>query len=796
MANYQLSKTNVFLGGQLKWNLQIESRKDELFIHDFFLSPISKWVNFSRPDDRVFNYTHEENLVRFYKSIQSNFFEPVTDPKLQIKTPIVTDDFEYENTYCDEYDMGLSRASVKMLGKSLQILCPLWLEDFNETNNISFEIEVYTKEKTEEIVVDEYGNSKKETVYKDNVITSEILNLTLSGQNIHDEFVNYFNNYIKNITDNGSIGDKVINIDFKNSKMIADGINLNTGKLDSKNVSYILPNLSSRYRPMMDTDNIIISSFYNNELICKQLFNFNLIFNIEDILSPSVHNQLIGSKLFFNIKAKVDGLDLPVKSFSTDYSKEFEIGNSKIDNITLSTFEDYKYIGLIDKNKITRNIIHWSLTKDNDYIFNLYPKANLNTNIWSEEATYDKNCLNWCNNDILYGNVISCAQDTVNNWVFTVDDGKTCITCDKYNIIDKIRGISSQYYTAFDIGDIFINNILYKNENKRKIYLYINVIEGFEGFLNDSTYGRFPSDSQLVYLKDGTTVCGCIYSMSNNHHNIMIDKDHINVVTYKYITGEVKLKGKTTLDEAMYRYNYATGDIARTTNSSMLLSKQYVDDNGDSHYFEFGKLLNNVVDPIILPFNNSIVKIPQDFNDKQYSTTEINYKKILIPNNYLFRYDGLIKPNFVNFPHLFNEDYIIRKITTKEYNEDTSNVGWKKLLKKGIPATYPSIDYYYLDKRDNIDDEYIYNSKIETHSYNNSFVYVLLNEINLNIVIDRSKDKRSVKENIKNIIKYYYNINDNKLLDYIYNLYEYELTFDYIDNDINMYKYYIKLKLK
>ena len=36
MANYQLSKTNVFLGGQLKWNLQIESRKDELFIIDKF----------------------------------------------------------------------------------------------------------------------------------------------------------------------------------------------------------------------------------------------------------------------------------------------------------------------------------------------------------------------------------------------------------------------------------------------------------------------------------------------------------------------------------------------------------------------------------------------------------------------------------------------------------------------------------------------------------------------------------------------------------------------------------------
>jgi hypothetical protein len=489
----------------------------------------------------------------------------------------------------------------------------------------------------------------------------------------------------------------------------------------------------------------------------------------------------------------VDGQYLPVKSFSTDYSEQFKIGNSKLDDITLSTFEDYKYIGLIDKNKITPNIIHWSLTKNNDYIFNLYPKANLNTNIWSEDATYDKNCLNWCNNDILYGNTISWSQNTgTGNWEFTVKDKKGTSFVSKYDIIDKIREISNEYYTAFDIDDIFVNNISYKNQNKRKIYLYINVITGFKNFLGDGVNGKFPLESQLVYLKHNTTVCGCIYSMSNNYHNIIIDSEYINMVTYRNITNSTI--GKTILDEAMY--NYSGGNISSIINSSMLLSKQYVDDNGDLYYFEFGKLLNNVTDPIILPFNNSIVKIPQDFNDKQYSTTEINYKKILIPNNYLFRYDGLIKPNFVDFLNSSNEDYIIRKITTNEYNEDTSNVGWKKLLKKGIPATYPSIGYYYLNKRDDIDDEYIYNSKIETHSYDNSFVYVLLNEINLNIIMDRSKDKRSVKENIKNIIKYYYNINDNKILDYIYNLYEYELTFDYINNDINMYKYYIKLKLK
>jgi hypothetical protein len=764
MANYQLSKTNVFLGGQLKWNLQIESRKDELFIHDFFLSPISKWVNFSRPDDRVFNYTHEENLVRFYKSIQSNFFEPVTDPKLQIKTPIVTDDLEYENTYCDEYDMGLSRASVTTLGKSLQILCPLWLEDFNETNELSFNINIYTKEKTNEIVRDSDGNPMKdiygnyifEEVYKNNTIVIKTLKLTLSGQDVHDDFVNYFNSYIKNIidVDNGVVGDKVIDIDFKNSKMIAEGINLNTGKLTSKNVSYILPNLSSRFRPMMDTDNIIIGSFYNNEMICKQLFNFNLIFNIEDILLPGIINQIKGQKIYFDITTRIDNQDLLIKSFSYDYGEKFKIGNSKEGINTLSFFEDYNYIGLIDKNKITQNIIHWSLNKDNDYIFNLYPNANYNTNIWSENAEYDPNCLNWCNNDILYG--VDGEYDNVK----------------EYKLLTKIM---NSEYSCFDTGNIYVNNIFYNNKNSEKIYLYINIVNNL---IEDNRLGQYVDRAIPIYEKpfDTNSIYGYIYSFNALYHNIIIDKKHTNKITYKYITSRSTYgTDKNTLDDALYRYS----------TSYIILSL-----NG----FRFERIFKNTHEPIILPFNNSIIKIPQDINDKQYSIKEINYKKVLNPNIYLFRYDGLIKPTFVDYKN--NVDYVIKKITTDEYNNDPKNIGWKKLLKKGVPVIYPSINYFYINEKENITDSFIYDKKIETHHYNDSFVYILMNEINVNIVQDKEKDPRSIKENIKNLINYYYNIVDKDVSNFIYNLYDCEIYFDYVDNNINVYNYNIKLKLK
>ena len=91
MNNYQLTKTNVLLGGQMKWNLQVRGCQDELCVTDFFLSPISKWINYIRPDRPTLNYSHDENIKDLYNTIRGDFFETKLDPRLSVKTPIIVD---------------------------------------------------------------------------------------------------------------------------------------------------------------------------------------------------------------------------------------------------------------------------------------------------------------------------------------------------------------------------------------------------------------------------------------------------------------------------------------------------------------------------------------------------------------------------------------------------------------------------------------------------------------------------------------------------------------------------------
>ena len=260
MNNYQLLSTNVLLGGQMKWNLQINNYGDELYIDDFFLSPISKWIPYSKPDRFSLNYSHDENIKDLYNTIRSDFFETKLDPRLNTKLPIITETPGYIDTYCDMYDMGVSRISKSQMGKSLQIFCPLWLEDFSTDDELSFVISIFTKQtvKDENSVYNEY---------KDLDITKELKLSIKNERDYHNKFIEYFNNYIKNISEDvdgkSIIGDKLINIDLNNSYMSIEGINVENGKKTNKNISYSLPNIISRFKPMMDTDNLIISNFLN-----------------------------------------------------------------------------------------------------------------------------------------------------------------------------------------------------------------------------------------------------------------------------------------------------------------------------------------------------------------------------------------------------------------------------------------------------------------------------------------------------------------------------------------------------
>lgn len=736
MNNYQLASTNISLGGQMMWNLQIKGCKGGLCVNDFFLSPISKWIPYNRPDRDLLNYSHEENIKDLFDTISGDFFETKLDPIFSTKMPIITETPETTNTYCDMYDAGVSRTSILKTGKSLQLFCPVWLEDFNSKKVITFRINMFTKVE---------GNNRGIEIVKD-------LKLNLENEcDYHNRFANYFNNYINNIVDNDNgslIGDKLINIDFDNSYMSIEGVNTQNGQVTNKNISYVLPNLVSRFRPMMDTDDLIISNFANNNIICKQLFNFNFLFDIENLLSHDIFMQMKGEKLFFEVKCLIDGKELELKSFSYDYSEDFNIKDSNPFKKPLDFFEDYNSIQHIDKNKLSPQIIHWSSILDNEYIFNIYPDAIWNTNPWSTETDLDNSCMYWCNNDLMFN-----VEDKYeyNGDVKTGDALLSLII----SLAAPKDGVSK--YSEFKQLGGFTNNIYYNGFDKKTykgydgIKLYINVVRE----LDKRELGSNSNVKKVKLLSTSDQLITVyIYNRVNNTYHIIIDSNNIDDFSFANITKNDNLKH---VNDWIPYFNLH--DFLNSNNNSKLV---YID-------------------------NSMVVRSCNSPAGYEKQTKEINYWKAKIPRYYLFRTDGHIKPNFVNVDNI--KHYMIKKI-----NEDTYRREWDKLVKTKFPALYPSIGYFFIEKIESND------YKFEKKWINDNYIFVVENNLIFDYNENKEIDKDSIKEDLIDLLKSYYNIKDNdiaEIAEYIYSLYNTNIYFDYLNDDsLKEYKYTIKMILK
>ena len=69
MENFQLFRTNILLGGQMKWDLILDSQEDVLIVSDFHLSPISLSSPYNRySDESLLNYSHSDNIKKFYNN--------------------------------------------------------------------------------------------------------------------------------------------------------------------------------------------------------------------------------------------------------------------------------------------------------------------------------------------------------------------------------------------------------------------------------------------------------------------------------------------------------------------------------------------------------------------------------------------------------------------------------------------------------------------------------------------------------------------------------------------------------
>jgi hypothetical protein len=72
----------------------------------------------------------------------------------------------------------------------------------------------------------------------------------------------------------------------------------------------------------MEFDSLLINEFPKNKLIAHQLYNFNLCFNLEDIINPTILNQMIGQSCCVKVRVGTgegNGNMFPIRDFFSNY---------------------------------------------------------------------------------------------------------------------------------------------------------------------------------------------------------------------------------------------------------------------------------------------------------------------------------------------------------------------------------------------------------------------------------------------------------------------------------------------
>lgn len=756
MDNFQLYRTNVLLGGQIKWDLIINSHASKLYVNDFHLSPISDNIPFIyKIDDTLIYKTHQDNVKAYYRSNKGNFYKEGLTAGFTHNWPLINNDDKHLTVYSNIYDMGCRRSKhFNAYKKQFEFLCPVWLEQLNGT--LSFKINV-------------------KNTHSNTILASNTLSLSLNGQEFHDKFVNYFNNYIKFIgVDTGD--DKLLNIQFRNNIANIHGLNVNTGMIQTKPLNNIISNITSRERPLIETDNLLIQSFANNNMICKQLFNFNLCFNIPDILSGGITNIMLGEDVIVSVDVFIDGKQIDKKDFYTNYEyidkKVWSDAGLTLSENVLSYLHDNECIDLINKNKFCQSICHWSLTENTDYIFNVYEGFSglyVSKDDNGDQIIYE--------NEHQYGEALntyikkSDKSQNTNGWTNTIE----------------IR-TWNEFYKYLS------NTITHKTDGT---YIYDN------NFISNIKYEYIPKfESYTFYEQKGIYVLKLLVT---NKLLSMIT----NSIQYTNINGKSLIftyKDDLLLfisnDENDFSYGQFYDSLHAFVNSDDIYAYSY-NEQSIKYLSELYKMMHSRVEPSIIIFNNSL-----SFNNTvspTIETTEIEYYKDDTVYNYVIRYDGHIKPTFTDKPeYLYYKDYASSKLSSSSYAIYGKN-GQEPLFPsigfcaiKKIPNwTFDELPKVYVTEYDEPVD--IYEQTYEYSWFNNNRCIILNDVIKFTYVCTPQEDGtyKLIDDIIYEVIGSYYDIDDNGLVSYIKNQYVYDNDWQYYSNtNVDDYIYNITLKLK
>ena len=784
MQNFQLYRTNVLLGGQMKYDIILGSDNDELVVKDFHITPISKSTPYNKySQDSLLNYTHQENVRNFYKKTSGSFYKDFADPLLTSDWPLPTG---YTGEVCDTtYEMGCRRMSYQLYRKQFEFLCPVWIEKLDSIEDLEFCFKFYS-------------NSSQESL-----IAQKSLTFT-KGSEYHKKFAYYMDSYMKYIGLKDGC-DWVI--DLTNKYSIINGLNVKSGeRIDDLSLPRLYENLKTREKPLIESDNMIIRELENNSLITKQLFNFNFCFNIEDFEMVYVDDLMFKNNIYVTIEVRVKNnpcelVDIfsnyeyiqktvcsPHVLFPSESSKNYIRINATHKNV-LDYLYDYKCASIIYKNKIIQNVCHWSLSEHPEYLFNLYSgfeslikdeysnlysvQSNMGAPIESlvllmgNDINYEKYSpmkhQYWCNvysignpGDSLWGPVLNNLFRYTSKYseIFSVFH-KNCIVRNvRYGV--NINDNNNTFH--FAIMDTTPDKLLINQKYSDKFNSLFDAISS--NYQNDSN----TSNLWKIIKQDNT----CVWYVRNDNNNIYI----------------------------ILRLVDSTNKLI--THSSI---KHYLEEltNNNNSYFDDLRIFLEIISKR-QPLNQNQISLPHSLQVKRTNgpnsslhIEEVEYIKDNVNSKQLLRTLGKIKPFFItkNNPLLYKNYKHYKKVLGNNSGDYKWN-NYENQQYKYRP-NYPSIDYFSLYHKDeNYDFEDNLKIMPEYHHFGYNKIQYIPSIIDNTIVVNLEDNVHSkIKECLRN---YFAN---HEFQSFVEDLYEYKiLSLEFIDPIGNEQECKVQFKLK
>ena len=367
------------------------------------LRPLSKRVNYAPvADERIMDRPHHLNIKRFYEKTRSGFYDQPIEPSLASDWPMMISaaeapDIKYIKRFDDTYFAGCQRMSHKLYGCTHEMLVPVWLD---HCYGIRFNIKVTSQRPT----------MSTPTKINASTIPIDLSKVYLAGPQycpkFHNDFVKYLMDYFDyvHITDGSA---DVMSVDFSQNISTISGLLVESGNYTTRQNLNIAQNLIYRERPLLEANSMLTNTFMDYKMIASQLINFNLCFDLNELLFVTGNKN----KDRVNVWCEMDAVcalkdDMKVYFDEPDFKAgtgwrysaipkaDFYTNHHYIpkQNIELITNKDYPTYGktsyprnvldykrdfectdLMHCNKMSQPICHWYYAQTpEDMLFNVY----------------------------------------------------------------------------------------------------------------------------------------------------------------------------------------------------------------------------------------------------------------------------------------------------------------------------------------------------------------------------------------------------------------------------------------